>query len=247
MTLQLSQDYSKLNSFDKLNEKELGFLKFDFSYLLSSVLQDLGCDEYFIRSIVLSTFFSYTSDKNTYHNPLHIMHIFDFALKNDLDLESWEVLSLFYHDVIYRPLSKNNEKNSVNFMLSLLSDCEISMEHLIKASYGIYKTALHLENDVEEEFIRIMDLDLASFSYDTDIFIENVNNIEKEYFRPNSSSFKSIPEEEFLLKRKDFLNKMKSKKSIFRSSYFINKYENKAQENLKFALENIEKRIIALP
>jgi predicted metal-dependent HD superfamily phosphohydrolase len=178
--------------------------------------------------------------KVVYHSPLHFLSILSFAQTNGISLENWELLAIYYHDAIYRPSSKKNEINSIQFMNSLLTDTGVKKEILTKASFGIQATAMHLDTHVDPDCEKILDLDLHGFSFHYEKYIINSENIHDEYINPDPL-FDGITENEFVSGRIKFLNSLLSKGFIFRTEMFKNNWETIAKNNISQEIELLKK------
>jgi predicted metal-dependent HD superfamily phosphohydrolase len=242
--IELQLDYTKILSFLNMTDFQKGKAAEDFGQNLAYLLKRNDCDVYFARSILLTTINAHISDKLAYHTPLHVLSILSFAQNHNIPLEDWELFAIFYHDVIYRANSKRNEVNSIQFMLSLLSDTGISSAILSKAAQGIQATAMHLDEEVEPSAEKLLDLDLHSFSFDKESFSEVNKTIKLEFCRENDANFKGCTLLEYLTGRRAFLNKLNSKKSIFRTSFFKEYFETAARDNLKQEIEIVENQLI---
>lgn len=241
--IELQLDYTKILSFLNVTTEQKGKAASDFGQNLAYLLDRNGCDPYYARSILLTTINAHISDKISYHSPLHVLSILSFAQLNSIPLEDWELFAIFYHDVIYRPGSKKNEINSLQFMISLLSDTGISQGVLAKAASGIQATAMHLDEFVEPSTEKLLDLDLHSFTFDRESFSEINKTIKLEFCREDDKKFKGCNLKEYYTGRKSFLEKLNSKKSIFRTAYFQEYFETVARENLLYEIELVEKQL----
>ena len=205
---------------------------YDFNTEFAKFLYEIDCNPYFIRSIYNTVFSSMTSDKVYYHTPVHVLAMLTFAELNNIKLENWEKLAIFFHDVIYRPGSKNNEINSIQFMMSLLDGTGVSESIKIQSANAIQATAMHLEQEWDPEFNNLMDLDMAGFSSDKQYYDIQNDCIKKEFCQPDLKNYKGSSIENFNKGRLSFLTSLKNKKSIYRTELFLNNFEQKAQENL---------------
>lgn len=242
-TLELQLDYTKILSVLDVTEEQKGKGAEDFGQNLVTLLNRNGCDMYYARSILLTTINAHISDKTVYHTPFHVLSILSFVQNHSILLEDWELLAIFYHDVLYRPTGKRNEVNSIQFMLSLLSDTGVSSELLTKAARGIQATAMHLDDAVEPTAEKLLDLDLHTFTYESSSFNKVNDAVKAEFYREKDPSFKGYTLLEYLNGRKTFLNKLKSKKSFFRTNWFKENFESIAQQNLLNEIEIVEKSL----
>lgn len=168
-----------------------------------------------------------------YHTPVHILSIFDWADENGIHLESWQQLSLWFHDVIYdvKAPPKRNEHQSAKFMELMLTDY-IGMETINKASEAIKYTADHLESFVlSDEMALVLDLDICMFAWDRDRYAAATDAIAKEYLHVSS--------EEYAKGRTKFIKDFKGKGFIFRTRT-MQKYEDQAFNNIDWEINNLK-------
>jgi predicted metal-dependent HD superfamily phosphohydrolase len=224
-------NYTNFFNFHECSKEDLIKTSYDFNTNMAVLLNEIGCNPYFIRSIYNTVFSSMTSDKVYYHTPVHILSMLTFADLNNIKLQPWEKLAIFFHDVIYKPGSKNNEINSIQFMMALLDGTGISESIKMQSASAIQATAMHLEQEWEPEFNTLMDLDMSGFSANKDSY--NIQNdcIKKEFCQPDLNRYDGVTLENFNKGRISFLTNLKNKKSIYRTDLFLNKFEQKAQEN----------------
>lgn len=212
------------NSFVKLN--------YDFNVYFGTFLNKINCNPYFIRSICNTVFASMTSDKCYYHNPVHVMNILAHAEKLQIKLEDYEVLAILFHDAIYRPMSKTNEVDSINFMFSVLKNTGISESVKHQAATIIQMTSMHLEDDLDPIANTVLDLDMIAFSVEADQF-KLVNDLIKMELVNDLERYDGISSDDYTNGRKEFLTKLLNKKSIYRTMFMQSKFETIARNNIK--------------
>lgn len=232
-------NYTHFFNFHETSKDNIIKTNYDFNTEFGKLLYDIGCNPYFIRSIYNTVFASMTSDKVYYHTPVHVLSMLSFAEINKIELENWEKLAIFFHDVVYRPGSKNNEINSIQIMLALLDGTDISESLKMQSANAIQATAMHLEEEWEPQFNKLMDLDMSGFCSDSEYFMTQNKCIKKEFCSENLSNYKGVSLNEYTKGRLAFLTKLKNKKSIYRTELFLNNFEQKAQENLINSLREL--------
>jgi predicted metal-dependent HD superfamily phosphohydrolase len=237
------QNYQKFFNIHTAGEDDLHILKKDFHKLLEDTLLDIDCDQEYIPSIVNSLYSSMINFRVYYHTPVHVMSIFSFAKEHHIELSRSEKLAIFFHDAIYRPGSKNNERYSIDFMKSLLNETRTNNDVINIASHIIHYTALHLEELISSPGVEnlVMDLDMSGFSATPGVFTFQSLMIEKEFHRGYGSDLFTL--EQFLKGRKKFLTALKNKKTIYRTEFFLDKFEKRAQINLSNAIIEVDRRI----
>lgn len=221
--------------------------KNDFCELLNILLNELGCDSAYATNISETLFCSMTNDRVFYHTPVHVMSMLYFAHLNKIPLRKTERLAIFFHDAIYRTLkaktkSDSNEYQSVKFMVALLANTGIDHAIIHEAASIIENTADHLEDGLFQFGNTVMDLDLSGFASGVRAFRIQNECIEKEFC---TDEIRSSPEKMrvFLTGRLAFLDKLNSRKSLYRTDWFIQNCEQRARMNLKNAITETKRRM----
>lgn len=166
------------------------------------------------------------------------MHIFDFARNNCVELERWEKLTLWFHDLVYSPLKKDNERESVSFMCFLLNDHAHLIDDLEKAKYGIYSTKYHDDINIIKKYHKILDLDICHFARKKDFKLACAK-IEKEYLQSMDAST-------FWSGRKVFMENLLDRKYIFRTPSFQKRFDQQARNNIKQHIKELTKKLKSL-
>lgn len=178
-----------------------------------------------------------------YHTPPHIVNLLQSAKELNLELESWEIMSIFFHDSVYIPRSPAgmSENCSAVFFQALMKpyinkpDGTTDYNELLKISTSITMTASHLETleKTDPMWFRVLDLDLLGFALPAKQN-DYVNNLVKKEFLAFG-----VTEEDYDKGRKVFLEKLISKGYIFRTEFFRDKFEAIAMENIKNGINGI--------
>ena len=162
----------------------------------------------------------------SYHNPLHILSILDWAELNKINLTPVEQLTLWFHDAIYDPQAVKlaNEAKSACLARIILTRIGISPKEVNRVSKGILATARHCELDVDLEFERILDVDVCAFAWPRADFLAQDKAVSMEYIP-------TIGEEKWKEGRKKFVQQFLSKGFVYRSFDF-REFEQAAVKNL---------------
>lgn len=189
---------------------------------------------------VANCLFQRMSDSSLhYHTPVHILSIFQFAKEHSIKLEIWEELAIWFHDAIYIPGAYQcvNESQSAAFMRALMPGGHDPTIKIINNAHSAILLTSQYERedftDEEELASKVMDLDLCPFAFAEPSFLIVNNCIDKE-LSPVVDDFQS--------KRKEFLRKMLSKKSIYRTPLFSQDLEKRARKNLSTLLHDLNLR-----
>lgn len=147
---------------------------------------------------------------------------------SDLVYYSW-----LLHDIFYDSKAKDNEERSAGFAYHLAIKMGFAY-NFAKSSHGLILITKHirLPKTTDEKFV--IDIDLSIFGQEEKIFDEYERSIRKEYEWVEEETFKT--ERAKILQR--FLDK-EHRKHIYLTDFFRNKYEEKAEENLKRSIEKL--------
>lgn len=196
-----------------------------------------------------------------YHSQDHIVSmtngLFEYLQNNDLELIDFldVYFAIIYHDIIYIPGCKSNEKYSAEFASSsmrfvfkqqdnffnYLQLKNILNDDLIKnVSFLIKRTRIedHLKECTNEKLKLLLDLDLISLATNKEKFISNQTKIMYENTGDDRYLYKKHPRQKQAFKKcYDFLNSLRNKGHIYRLDYFREKFESKAIANIEGLLE----------
>ena len=92
---------------------------------------------------------SYSQKSRKYHNFIHLENMI-LELENVKDeISDFDTLlfSVFYHDIIYKATSKDNEEKSAEIAKKRLEKIDISSEKIINISNQILATKSHKRSD----------------------------------------------------------------------------------------------------
>ena len=166
-----------------------------------------------------------------YHTPLHILTIFAFAKKNKIKLKTEEELAIWFHDAIYNVGDKNSEASSAMFMSSLLSGRinEKKYPFVLSGADNLVRATAHYSYpDVLDSEKLILDLDLSTMAWPREQFVKAQELIAKEFI--------PVYGDKYFVGRKEFLNGLLDRKSIYRTKQFA-KFEKQARENIEYAIK----------
>lgn len=188
-------------------------------------------DHIFIGNLWTEIEKKYSEKGRHYHNLIHLENIFsELELVKD-KIRNFNTISfsVFYHDVIYDPTSKLNEEKSAEFAESRLQKLGLSKTDLAEISEQILATKSH-QKSPNNDINYLLDADLSVLGKDSETYLDYTQRIRKEY---------SIYPD-FLYKpgRKKVLQHFLALESIFKTEYFIDKYEFSARENIALELKS---------
>ena len=172
---------------------------------------------------------AYSEHHRNYHDTSHITS--SLQLLDDVSSladEPAEIeLALWFHDAVYKPLSSSNELDSANWAVAFLlknhADDEVKdrVHNLIMAT-------CHRKLVENRDQALLVDIDLSILGTKAEVYDNYERNIRKEY--------KLIPSFIYKKKRKEILNSFLAKEHIYMNSYFRERYEQQARNNLRKAI-----------
>lgn len=161
----------------------------------------------------------------TYHNPVHILSIFQFAQQHNINLAWWEEIAIWFHNSVYVPGQPEgqNEWASSKFMEAMMSPY-VTNNKLNEISNSILHIAYHTHKEVPAKYHIILDLDLCAFAFENPGREITYHCVQAEY--PHLS-------ENVIMKgRYEFLEKLMKKWFIFRTHVMQKDFEIKAWNNI---------------
>lgn len=199
---------------------------------------ELGGNDFSMFSIM------YGHSSRHYHDLNHIEDMY----KTHLDIEGADnkaivLLAALYHDIIYDPLSKTNEENSITFFECtsdwpmqpsiVIQDCIYATKHLHK----IHNKKIEKYDNNDERLVRhFCDLDLNGVGASREQFEINYVNIRKEYSQ--------VENKEWLEGRINFWKAILDRGYIYNNPYnckYFKDREDQARQNIDNELQWLDK------
>ena len=174
----------------------------------------------------------YTTPYRAYHNLIHINNCLDefSEIKNFLSSKHEIELAIWFHDAIYDPYSKNNEKKSAELSYEILREQGLAESFIKKVSNYILATK-HEKLFKDEDTKFLVDIDLSIFGKSKEKFDKYEKQIEQEYSR--------ISLEQFNNGRAIIVKKFLDRTNIYQTDFFRERYEIKARKNLERSLSKL--------
>ena len=178
---------------------------------------------------------AYNEPHRYYHNLNHLEHMFREleCCKTDsgFNVSNEMLWAVWYHDIVYKPGAKNNEKRSAEIAKNSLLELGISKENTDRVFELIMATKIHQCDSNDCEIQMFLDADMAILGSNKSTYSIYCETVRKEH--------SSIPGFLFNKGRKKFLASVLKQDDIFLSNYFNNKYEKIARENIQEELSNL--------
>ena len=179
----------------------------------------------------------YSEPHRHYHTLNHIsdcLHYFDQAADLMIKPDAVE-MAIWFHDVIFDPLNRNNEQQSADFFTALVS-ASVDQE-FTEAVVDMILATRHNQQPVHLDAQFAVDIDLAGLALPWVEFDHHTSCI--------SAEFKHLPESVFFTGQSKFLNSLLQRKQLFATSFFYDRYEIKARSNLQRCIAKMQYKIKA--
>lgn len=180
----------------------------------------------------------YTQAHRAYHNLQHINDLFQLMeqVKTSLfDLPAL-YLAIWYHDIIYNPLAKDNEEKSADLALSRLKHFSFPVDFLQKVHKLIVSTKSHQSLDWknaadQSDNAYLLDMDLSILGRPWQDYLKYTQQVRREY--------KVVPGFLYRRGRKKVLKHFLDQEQLFKTDYFSERFELQAKSNLASELKSL--------
>lgn len=178
----------------------------------------------------------YTTSRRHYHNLQHIQALLQWCETCAGRLQDRDVVefSIFYHDIIYNVLRKDNEPRSARLAVRRLQALKVPPHQIEQVKLYIEATQTHA---VTAAVTHITDLQLF-LDFDMSILAADWNGYEA-YTRQVRQEYRIYPDKLYYAGRKQFLESCLQAVHIFQTPVFRENYEVMARENIAKELEAI--------
>lgn len=174
----------------------------------------------------------YSEKGRHYHTLTHLQNLLDILTEVKGRIEDWDVVlfALFYHDIIYKPTSNNNEEKSAQLAVQRLSGIPFPKEKIDKCQFMILATKTHtVSTDNDTNYFT--DADLSILGQSRNAYITYTQQVRKEY--------SIYPDFLYNPERKKVLQHFLQMDRIFKTEYYFEKFERQARENLHLELQTL--------
>lgn len=175
---------------------------------------------------------AYCEKHRHYHTIQHIdamLEHFD-QVRTMAEFPSEVEIAIWFHDAIYKPLSKSNEADSAQWAQDFLRSSGYD-EQGIQRIYKMIMATAHNGKLKNSDDKLIVDIDLTILGTSPEIYNQFEINVRKEY--------RIVPSFLYRRKRKELLISFLNQPSIYHLEYFKDKYESSARRNLQLAIERL--------
>ncbi|CAA6821030.1 MAG: Unknown protein [uncultured Sulfurovum sp.] len=161
---------------------------------------------------------SHNNQDRYYHTLTHLAYIYNVLPKPNKVME----FAIFYHDIIYNPLSNDNEMQSAILCSKRLKLLKVPNKTIDAIHQLIIETKTH--EPTSEQNALFLDADLAILGTKTQTYTQYCQNVRQEYAMYNNTTY--------IIGRQKVLKHFLAKDKIYKSKYFHDKYEKQARENI---------------
>lgn len=176
---------------------------------------------------------AYSSPNRFYHNLEHINHVLEVIQTLESQIQNINTIQFaaWYHDIIYDTKTKDNEEQSAEYALTVLSSLSIPSNIIQKVRFLILTTKNHQisTNDVEAQ--ALLDADLAILGSRLCEYNKYAESIRQEYIW--------IPEVKYFTTRKQVLQKFLQRDNIYFTQLMQQEKEQAARNNLQREIAQI--------
>ena len=141
------------------------------------------------------------------------------------------MFAAFYHDSIYKATSSTNEEDSAKLAKKRLTEIGYPTDKIAKCCAMIVATKLH-EFSEDSDTNYLIDADLAILGKNQEDYQKYTEQIREEY--------SIYPDFMYASGRKKALQHFEQMSHIYKTEYFLKKYNNQAVFNLKNELEELQ-------
>lgn len=173
---------------------------------------------------------NYSANSRHYHTLKHIENLFIQLSEVKDQIEDWDTIlfSMFFHDIVYDVSCDDNEELSADFAKNRLHLISFPANKISKCISQITATKSHLVSNENDTNI-FTDSDLSIFGQNWNIYSEYIRQIRKEY--------SIYSDEVYNNGRKKVISHFLNMESIYKTEYFITKFEKTAKANLSTELK----------
>jgi predicted metal-dependent HD superfamily phosphohydrolase len=192
-----------------------------------------------------------------YHTAVHLMEMLEYinilrqtGVILDLQLSGSMIWATFFHDVVYDPKSKRNEKDSAAMFQEFCQQITMPPSKSKVIETLILATELHITLPISDPTISLeeqeqqiaiqqmfLDIDMAVLGKERDAYLSYAALIRKEY------SF--VPSDVYCIKRGEILQQfLDDSKPLYLSIIFQGALEERARKNLEHEIHLLKQGMI---
>jgi predicted metal-dependent HD superfamily phosphohydrolase len=187
-------------------------------------------DKELSTNLWLEIFTKYSEPKRQYHTIDHLEAIISDLTEVKSRVSDWDTMlfTVFYHDIIYKASSNTNEGDSAKLAMQRLSEIGYPAEKVAKCANMILSTKKH-EQSEDSDTNYLIDTDLAILGKSSYDYQKYTEQIREEY--------SIYPDFMYNTGRKKALQHFLQMETIYKTEYFLKKYEKQARINISTELQ----------
>ena len=200
--------------------------------IFTALVANYSADQSLIDELWREIEKSYSHKKRYYHNLTHLERLIEQLQEYKNLIADWDTIlfSVFYHDIVYKVLLKDNEERSANLAVNRLGQIGFPPQKVIVCSQQILATKAHtISNNPDTNLFTDADLSVPGLAQPE--YATYCQQIRKEY--------SIYPDIVYNPGRKKVLNHFLQMDRIFKTPAFADKYEAQARANLSWELERL--------
>jgi predicted metal-dependent HD superfamily phosphohydrolase len=173
---------------------------------------------------------AYAHKNRHYHNLSHLANLLTQLNAVKAEIEDWDTIlfTLFYHDMIYKAVSSDNEANSAELAEKRMREINVPLDKIENCKVQILATKGH-QVSASADTNYFTDADLSILGADWEVYHQYAKNVRKEYA--------IYPDLIYNPGRKKVLQHFSEMKRLYKTEYFYNKFEEQARLNLEQELK----------
>jgi predicted metal-dependent HD superfamily phosphohydrolase len=174
----------------------------------------------------------YAEPHRHYHTLKHIEHCLG-ELARARHLAKWPdaiEIAVWYHDAVYNTSTHDNEDHSAVQAAIVMQSAHVSPRMISKVRQLILATK-HTAPTEDPDTQLMLDIDLAILGQEQNVFDRYEQAIRREY--------SWVPDETFKERRAELLRSLQSRGGIYRTQFFLDRYEAQAQQNLSRSISKL--------
>ncbi len=199
-----------------------------------ALMASLGVDEAAAVALYADLAAHYEADGRYYHNLSHIHQMLQTIHSmpaDDYDVTAVQ-LAVWFHDAIYDPRAADNEVQSAAYARQVLAP-HLAPELVAEVERLILLTITHDTAASDANGRVLLDADLATLGSDPATYDQYGAAIRREYAW--------VPEDIYRRERAKLLTRFLQKEHIFNCAAFRDELEDRARQNLRRELVNLER------
>ncbi|NBW34503.1 MAG: hypothetical protein EBR30_05685 [Cytophagia bacterium] len=191
-----------------------------------NLLANYTSDESLVQKCWTEIEKNYAIKKRHYHTLQHLDNLLLQLTEVKNSIQSWDTIlfTLYYHDVIYNPLRSDNEEKSAKLAVQRMKQLAVPSQIIELCQEQILATKSHNKSS-NNDTNYFTDADLSILGQDWDTYSQYFQAVRKEYA--------IYPDLIYNPGRKKVLQHFLSMQSIYKTTFFTNKFEATAKLNLQ--------------